>query len=119
MGIAEITDVIQTEFGGDFVANLSPAIWCGSLVIQVVVETFAPQLREHYSEEGNALELDVEGAPLLFEPQPTTTTAEEAPTTPSLRKTTADLSIPPTTGTADAAQGTDDDQPVDMIWMGV
>ena len=41
----------------------------------VVGETFAPKLREHYSSGGNGLKLEVAGQPVLFVPQPTTTTA--------------------------------------------
>jgi len=132
--IAEITDVIQTEFGGDFVANLSPSIWCGSLVIQVVVETFAPQLREHYSND-NVLELEVDGEPLSFEPQSTSTAAttpatEPSPTTAAeiTEPTTAAETTEPTTAaettepsatTANAKAVTDEEASMNTLWIGV
>jgi len=102
----ELAKVIKTQLNGDYVSKHRPSIWCGSLVIQAVVETFAPELNKHYT-SGNALELQVEDKALPFKPQSTTTsttiststssttvstTTTKPSTKPSLRTTTTSAS---------------------------
>jgi len=100
----ELTNVIKTQLNGDYVTKYRPSIWCGSLVMQAVVETFASQLDKHYA-SGNALELQVDGKDLPFKVQSTsasttintststttvsTTTTKRATTKPALRTTTS------------------------------
>ena len=74
---AELAKVIQAEYDSEYKPELQfrPSMRCGSLVMQAVVgDTIAPQLREHYSSGGNELKLEVAGQPVLFVPQPATTT---------------------------------------------
>jgi hypothetical protein len=105
----ELTKVIKTQLNGDYVTKYRPSIWCGSLVMQAVVETFASELDKHYA-SGNALELQVDGEDLSFKVQSTsasttintststttvstttvsTTTTKRATTKPALRTTTS------------------------------
>jgi hypothetical protein len=74
---AELARVIRAEFDPKYRADtrFRPSMRCGSLVMEAVVEdTFALQLRQHYSSGGNVLKLEVAGQPLLFVPKSTTTT---------------------------------------------
>ena len=76
---AELTRVIRSKYDSEYSPELQfrPSMRCGSLVMQAVVggDTLASQLREHYSSAGNELKLEVKGQPLLFAPQPTTTSS--------------------------------------------
>ena len=40
----ELLDVIKTEFSAVYIGEYLPAVWCGSLVIQAVVGSHAPQV---------------------------------------------------------------------------
>jgi len=101
--IAEVGKVVQTEYNENYEPQYRPSIWCGSMIMQIVVETFASQLQEHYS-SGNVLELRVDNSPLSFasltttaEPTPATTTATSPSETLSqATKTTTTTRIPDT-----------------------
>ena len=74
---AKLESDIRSEFDPKYSPELQfrPSMRCGSLVMEAVVEdTFALQLRQHYSSGGNVLKLEVAGQPLLFVPKSTTTT---------------------------------------------
>merc|ERR1712032_1388692 len=92
---AELAKVIKAEYKSDYEPELElrPSMRCGSLMMQAVVgDTIAPQLREHYSSGSNELKLEVGGQPLLFVPQPTTTsstTKTSTTTTTKLRTATS------------------------------
>ena len=76
--MSELARVIRAEYDPKYIPDmvLRPSMRCGSLVMQAVVgDTIAPQLREHYSSGSNELKLEVGGQPLLFVPQPTTTSS--------------------------------------------
>jgi hypothetical protein len=87
--------VIKAEYKSDYESELElrPSMRCGSLIMQAVVgDTIAPQLREHYSSGSNELKLEVGGQPVLFVPQPTTTsstTKTSTTTTTKLRTATS------------------------------
>merc|ERR1711907_644591 len=70
---AELARVIRSEFDPNYstATPFRPSMRCGSLVMEAVVgDTFASQLREHYSSGGNELKLEIKGQPVLFVPQP-------------------------------------------------
>ena len=74
---AELERVVRAEFDPNYSAPtaMRPSMWCGSLVMEAVVgDAFASKVREHYSTGNNQLELKVGGQPVIFVPQPTTST---------------------------------------------
>merc|ERR1712032_1608834 len=75
---AELARVIRSKYDSEYSPELElrPSMRCGSLVMQAVVgDTIASQLQKHYSNSSNELKLEVKGQPLLFVPQPTTTSS--------------------------------------------
>ena len=74
---AELERVVRAEFDPNYSAPaaMRPSMWCGSLVMEAVVgDAFASKVREHYGSGNNQLELKVGGQPVIFVPQPTTST---------------------------------------------
>merc|ERR1711939_256084 len=92
---AELARVIRSEYDSEYSPELElrPSMRCGSLVMQAVVgDTFASQLREHYSSAGNELKLEVPGGqPLLFAPPVTTTPSSTTKTTTAAAAATTKL----------------------------
>merc|ERR1712157_125194 len=113
--VAEFNKVIDTQFQGGNVVKLRPAIWCGSLVVQAVVEKFAPQLRNHYKSAGNALELKVEGKPVRFEPQPAISTTSRTTIRTTIRTTSRTTSAQPASAKDDEKSG----MAVNPLWLGI
>ena len=67
--IAEVEKVTQANSQTQHRAS----IWCGSIIMQIVVEDLLSQLQQHYS-GGNELVLQIDGVTSSF--APVTTTAE-------------------------------------------
>ena len=92
---AELAKVIRAEFDAEYStgsAKFRPSMRCGSLIMEAVVgPSFASQLQEHYSSGDNVLELEVEGKPVSFVPQPTTTTTSTPSGTTKAKTTTRNL----------------------------